>query len=288
MKGNRAEYCANHFDDWWKGWAGVEEPGAPGKLGWWKQVGPKAPDNSYAHLTWQMPEGGPEVTYEWAQTDKNEVVGRITHSQTANLVLQASIPWDAAPPRFSVLYSEGTGRRFLRGRSWVPGTRDGMRWVLALSQAPDEVDGTGAVRWHGYFNTLERLYFCGRQGQSYEPLEKATSAWLETGRIDQLLEKNRERYLKSRPKGTGWLADAPAAINDNLEWSEVYSPSRRRSYQAAEKLSLFFEVESICHRIRPCEAPTFSNQRCSATYRRSSVFRQAIHCGRSGRSRMGF
>lgn len=230
QKGNRAAYCASRFAEWWKGWPGVEQPHAPGKPGWWKQVGPKAPDNSYAHLSWQMPEGGPEVTYEWVRTAPNEVVGRVTHSRAANLVMQAYIPWDAAPPQYSVLYSEGPGRRFLRGRSWVPGTRDGMRWVLALSEAPAEVDGTGAVRWHGYFNKLERLYFCGRQGQSYESLEPQTEAWLAAGRIDQLLEKNRARYLQSRPEGSGWLADAPAAINDNLEWSEVYTPSRRRSY----------------------------------------------------------
>ena len=104
-------------------------------------------------------------------------------------MLQGYVPWDSAPPQFSVLYSEGPERRFLRGRSWVPGTRDGMRWVLALSAAPDEVDGTGTVRWHGYFHRIEKLYFCGRQGQSYEPLEAATSAWLAPGKIDELLER---------------------------------------------------------------------------------------------------
>ena len=44
------------------------------------------------------------------------------------------------------------------------------------------------------------------------------------------LAGNRERYLKARPEGMGWLADAPSAINDNLEWSEVYTPSRHRTY----------------------------------------------------------
>ncbi len=225
-----AEFCAKHFDGWWSGWPGVEQSGAARIPGWWKFVGPKAWDNSYARLVWQMPDGGPEVTYEWAQTEKNEVLGRLTHSRPAALVLQGYIPWDSAPPKFSVLYSEGPERRFLRGRSWIPGTRDGMRWVLALSAAPDDVDGTGAVRWHGYFHRIEKLYFCGRQGQSYGPLEAATSAWLAPGKIDELLDGNRERYLQSRPEGTGWLADAPSAINDNLEWSEVYTPARRRTY----------------------------------------------------------
>ena len=45
-----------------------------------------------------------------------------------------------------------------------------------------------------------------------------------------MLAGNRERYLKARPEGIGWLADAPSAINDNLEWGEVYTPSRHRTY----------------------------------------------------------
>ena len=48
--------------------------------------------------------------------------------------------------------------------------------------------------------------------------------------IDELLERNRERYLEQRPAGKGWLADVPAAINDQLEWSEVYTPERRHPY----------------------------------------------------------
>ncbi|HZP01761.1 MAG TPA: trehalase family glycosidase [Terriglobia bacterium] len=219
QQGNRAEYCGKQLEQWFAKWPE-----------WWRRVGPKAPDNSWARLVWQMPEGGPEVTYDWAQTDKNEVVGRLTHSQPADLVVEAYIPWDSAPPKFSALYAEGPERRTLRGRSWVPGTRDGMRWVLALSIPPNEVSGTGAVRWHGYFHQVKTLYFCGRQGQSYEPLEEKTRAWLAEGRIDQLLDRNRERYMKSRPIGTGWLADGPAAINDSLEWNEVYTPERRRTY----------------------------------------------------------
>jgi hypothetical protein len=217
--GKRAEYCGKHFTEWFRGWPG-----------WWKTVGPKAWDNSYARLVWQMPDGGPEVTYEWAQTGPCEIVCRITHSPPAALAIEGYIPWDSQAPRFSSLYAESKGGRFLHGRSWVPGTRDGLRWVLATSQPAVETAGTGEVRWHGYYSETSKLYLCARQGQSYGSLESATAGWLEQGRIDALLERNRARYLAARPVGQGWLADVPAAINDQLEWSEVYTPERRRPY----------------------------------------------------------
>ncbi len=217
--GKRAAHCAARFQEWFRNWRG-----------WWKIVGPKSFDNSYARLVWQMPDGGPEVTYEWAQTAPNEVVCRIAQSAPADLVIQAYVPWDAAPPQFTVLYSDGPKLRFVRGRSWVPGTRDGMRWIVATDASAEETVGTGTYRWHGFYPSVKTLHLCGRQGQGYEPLEEATRQWLEPGRIDDLLERNRSRYERTRPVGKGWLADVPAAINDQLEWSEVYTPERRRPY----------------------------------------------------------
>ena len=215
----RAAFCVKQWSTWWRRWPD-----------WWRTVGPRAGDDSYARLIWQMPDGGPEVTYEWARTASNEVVCRITHSAVSDVVLQGYMPWTSATPEHSVLYAEGPQRRFLRGRSWVPHTRDGMRWSLALSIPPEEVVGAGSGEWHGYIPNVKTLYLAGRQGQSYEAIEKSTARWLENGRIDELLERNRARYLKQRPAGKGCLTDIPAAINDQLEWSEVYAPRRRRPY----------------------------------------------------------
>jgi hypothetical protein len=217
--GQRAGWCAGKFAEWFKGWPA-----------WWKIVGPKAWDNSYARLVWQMPEGGPEVVYEWAQTGPQEIVGRITHSSPCALVIQGYSPW-AQPgnPRFAI-YTTGSEPRFLRGLSWVPGTRDGMRWVLGLDAPAAEAAGDGEVRWHGFFTPVQTLRFAARQGQDFDALESAVRTRLKPGAIDALLERNRQRYLQTRPEGSGWLADAPAAVNDQVEWSEVYTPSRRRPY----------------------------------------------------------
>jgi hypothetical protein len=177
-----------------------------------------------------MPEGGPEVTYEWAKTSPSEIVCRITHSAPADVLLQGYVPWGNLPPNFAVLYSESQGGNFLRGHSWVPGTRDGMRWVLAMSIPVEESTGIGTISYFGLARSVKTLYLCGRQGQTYEELEEATQSWLAPRKIDQLLDVNRERYLKQRPQGKGWLEGVPAAINDQLQWSEVYTPLRKHAY----------------------------------------------------------
>ncbi len=236
---NRAAYCAAHFEKW----LGVGNWGGAWSH-WWRKVGPKAPDDSYARLVWQMPDGGPEVTYEWARTARNEIVGRIRNSQASDCAIQAYVPWTVDAPKYAVLYALGPEGRYIRGRSWVPGTRDGMRWLMACSAQPAETAGDGSTRWIGFYPQLETLYFCARQGQAYGPLEKATAAWLAEGRIDELLERNRARYLAARPNATGWLADTTAAINDQLEWSEVYTPSRRRTYITVSRGWSFFPNNS--------------------------------------------
>ena len=225
--GSTAKYCADNFGEWMHGWPS-----------WWVDVGPKKPDSGYARLVWQMPENGPLVTYEWALTGRNQVVCRITNSTQADMVLEAYIPWDTQPPKLSVLYSDAQEKRFLRGRSWVPGTRDGMRWVMAWNTPPEETTygpispthNSTDCKWHGYFKSVKTLYLCAQQGQSYEPLENSTTEWMRPGKIDALLESNLKNYLDRRPQGDGWLADVPSAINDQLQWSEVYTPERRHAY----------------------------------------------------------
>jgi hypothetical protein len=242
MKGsgaNRALHCAQNFEKW----LGLGNWGGAWR-NWWKAVGPKSPDDSYARLVWQMPDGGPEVTYEWARTAPNEVVCRIRNATPSDVAVQAYVPWTADGAKFAALYSQDPQRRFLRGRSWIPGTRDGMRWVLACSAASAEAVGEGTTRFCGFYPEVESLYFCGRQGQSYTQLESASEAWLVPGRIDELLERNRRHYLSARPNGTGWLAEAPAAINDQLQWSEVYTPSRRRTYITVSRGWAFFPNNS--------------------------------------------
>lgn len=197
---------------------------------WWRIVGPRAFDDSYARLVWQMPDGGPEVTYEWARTGLNQVVCRIVHSIPARLLIECYVPWDSAPPKLAVLYSESKERRFVRGRSWVPGTRDGMRWVLAMNATLEDSAGVGTCPYFGLTGEAKAFYLCGKQGQSYEALEEETGGLLDAGEIDRLLEKNRDAYLRRRPEGAGWLEGVPAAINDQLEWSEVYTPERKRTY----------------------------------------------------------
>jgi len=244
QSGSLVQYCAENFSDWMRPWA------PSGWETWWADVGPNAPDRSYSRLVWQMPDGGPRVTYEWARTAANQVVCRISNSFPSAMAIEAYIPWDSEAPKFNLIYSDAPEKRYLRGRSWVPGTRNGMRWVMAWSTPPEDTTFGPSVsmigpssqlsakpkpvdskcRWHGYFKEIETLYLCAEQGQSYAPLEASTAQWMKPGKIDALLESNRQRYLDRRPIGEGWLADSPSVINDPLQWSEVYTPQRKRAY----------------------------------------------------------
>ena len=231
----KVRYCGERFDEWCRD-----------TTGWWTRPGPYAPDGSYGATEVQTPDKEPRIQYEWAATPEHEVVCRIAHSFPSDMVIQAYLPWDTVPSRFTVLYSDGIDKHTLRGRSWVPGTRDGLRFVLAFSEpvaettyhalAPDYWSFPPADRsiaeckWHGLFSNVKTLYLCGRQGQDYEALEGATKAWLEPGKIDSLLARNRNRYLKSRPQGRGTLSDVPAAITDPILSCEVYEPLRRSTY----------------------------------------------------------
>jgi hypothetical protein len=49
-------------------------------------------------------------------------------------------------PIFQLIYSEGQDAVFCAGGHGCRERETVMQWVLALSQAPDQVDGTGAVR----------------------------------------------------------------------------------------------------------------------------------------------
>ena len=116
QSGGRASFAAERFAKWLTDWPK-----------WWKSVGPKAPDNSYARLVWQMPEGGPEVTYEWAQTGKAEIVCRITNSNPADILLQGYVDRAHHQPRRSfvlqaaLLAGKNLGAHKLAG---LPGLQD--------------------------------------------------------------------------------------------------------------------------------------------------------------------
>ena len=236
----KARYSGERFDDWCKN---TSE--------WWTRPGPFAPDGSYGSIHAQVPAGGPLVTYEWARTGQNEIVCKISQSVATEIVIQAYVPWETDPSRFNVLYSDSVGRRAVRGRSFIPGTQDGHRFVLAFSERLEETNNrplapdflTPATpdkslancKWHGLIAPVSTLYLCARQGDDYESLEAACTRWLVPGRIDELLQSNRETYLSKRPTGQGALTEVLAAINDPVLACEVYEPLRRSTYLAVSR-----------------------------------------------------
>ncbi len=140
------------------------------------------------------------------------------------------MPWDSRPPNFSVLYSMTDDKRCLRGRSWIPGTRDGMRWTLALSEGVAESTGTGTIRWNGIVPQVRRLYFCGKQGSLTKHWKsKRGHGWMRARSTNCWSGIGGDMKRGGRRGQDGWpMFRRQSTINCN--GVEVYTPERKRAY----------------------------------------------------------
>lgn len=212
------KHCVANFEKWVK-----EGPK------WWRRPGPMAPDRSYARTECAMPDGGPTVVFEWARTGKNQAVARVTLSDEADIVVQAYCPWSFGRVAHVNYYAQTKDQRGVRGLAYVPGTRDGMRWTLTTDATAEACTEAGNPQWYGLWRGKKKMYLVGQQGQRQEAIGAATAAW-DGAKIDAVLSAARAKYEATRPEGAGALADATTAINDQLQFSEVYTPERKRPY----------------------------------------------------------
>jgi hypothetical protein len=205
---------------------------------WWIRPGPIAPDRSYACIDWKPPKGV-ELRSEWSITGRGGAVGKTASGNPATLLIQAWCPWSRCAgtlidphargvPAHLNIYAPAPDARGLRGRSLQPGTLDGLRWCLRVDRQPDVFSDDGNMFVFALFRDVRELRWSAQQGQTYQSIETQAEDRLAT--IDQSLSAARDAYLAKRPVGSGALSAAPDAINDQLGWSVVYTPSRKREY----------------------------------------------------------
>jgi len=222
------------------------------------EVGPHAPDGSYARMSWShFPRTAP-VTLEWARIDETTVVGRLKAPADIQLVLEAYSPNDLT---FTGEYSISADQTQIIGDHAIDGNfKSAVHLVVAADRpiigsgtfssaaelqrvmdsgdlvnlgGPPEEGGTGLRFESGggaaglQFVTGANSYahFAATIGWDTRELQSAAKHLLQPGSIDAILEKNSARYEQRRPHIQGLFSGSPEAIGNSMFWNTLYVPS---------------------------------------------------------------
>ena len=211
------------------------------------EVGPHAPDGSYARMGWRHYPRTAAVTLEWARIDANTVVGRIKAPQDIQLVLEAYAPYGTV---FSGAYSISPDRTQIFGDHPIEGNfKSAAHFVVAtdrpvlgsgtfsnaaeLGKVMDSgqlanAGGSGEGRAAGLqFVTGPDSYahFVATIGWHTAELSSAARHLLDSGSIDAILETNSARYGQRQAHIQGLFSGSPEAIANSMFWNTLYVPS---------------------------------------------------------------
>jgi Trehalase len=224
------------------------------------QVGPHAPDGSYALVGWRHYPRTAMVTLEWSRIDKTTVVGRLKAPADIELVLEAYSPFDS---NFTGAYHiSGDGTKILGDHPIDGHFTSAIHLVIAVDRP---VTGSGEfsnlsqlrkVMDSGQLTTPESAnradrskqtthddflraaaglqfvtdgnaaaHFVAAIGPDPTTLSVNAESLLQSGRIDAILEEKAVHYDQSRPHIQGLFHGAPEPIGNSMFWNTLYVPS---------------------------------------------------------------
>ena len=220
-----------------------------------REVGPHAPDASYARMAWKPPSSDTLITLEWSRIDRSTVVGRITAPSNFQFVLESYFPayfpltggpisWDLdhdAQGFYSIDDSHQSilGERYFDNvfasisRFLVTVDRPvmGSGTYPGLAELRDNMKGSGklvssiasepAVSAAGLeFQTVgSTAHFVATLGWEKEALAKQAKELLTPGKIDAILAEKANAYAARRPSVKGLFEGAPEAIGNSMFWN---------------------------------------------------------------------
>ncbi len=215
------------------------------------QVGPHAPDGSYCRMAWRQPPAESQVILEWSRINQTTVVGRLTTSTAARLVLETYFP-DSANWGSQGLYRVDTqnqsilGQRFfdqvygptarfivmvdrpLIGSGVFPSVvqlgenmHGSGRLTSSLAGQPN--DGAAGIEFTA--GKAETAHFVAAIGWHKNTLLRQARDLLEAGKIDSILREKSAAYAERRPTATGLFSGAAHAIGNSMFWNSLYAPS---------------------------------------------------------------
>jgi hypothetical protein len=218
-----------------------------------REIGPHAPDGSYARVGWEQQPRANLIHLEWARVDSNTAVGRLTAPPDIQLVLETYMPFSAphmSQGRFALAESNQAivGQRYFDGvfghnakfLVMVDQPTLGAGTFGHLEQIADAMNSTGRLTSRLAPLSAETLdataglefdtsnakaaHFVATIGWDAAPMKAIAKDWLTPGKIDALLDKNAAEYAIHRPTISGLFEGAPEAIGNNMFWSSIYAP----------------------------------------------------------------
>jgi hypothetical protein len=212
------------------------------------EVGPHAPDASYCRVSWRHPAHFAPITLEWSRLDETTVVGRLTSTQGAQLVLETYFPDSAGGTTGN--YTVNESRRAVVGEKYFDKVFDHVARLVVMTDRP--LIGSGAYRSLSdlqaamdgpgrlvnpiptdflqgaaglEFTDSAPAHFVALLGWDEDPLLDQAGAFLHAGTIDTILNEKADAYVKLRPTVNGLFEGAPEAIGNSLFWNTLYAPN---------------------------------------------------------------
>ena len=217
------------------------------------EVGPHAPDGSYALMGWRHYPRTAMVTLEWSRIDDTTVVGRLKAPPDIQLVIESYSPYTED---FTGAYHVASDQGEMIGDHPIDGhfdetahfivatdrpvTGNGtfssvgqLRKVMDAGQLPNAGDHSGSYEDHMsaaaglQFVTdgSSTAHFVATLGWHVPALSDQAKQLLQPGKIDAILDGKAALYEGRRPHIQGLFHGAPEAIGNSMFWNTLYVPA---------------------------------------------------------------
>lgn len=226
------------------------------------EVGPHAPDGSYALVGWRHYPRTAMVTLEWSRIDNTTVVGRLKAPRGIQLVIEAYSPYT---DDFTGAYHLATDQGEIIGDHPIDGHFDSAAHLIVATDQPLTGSGTfstvgqlrkamdagqlpnarnqsragdsslktpsyeehmsGAAGLQFVTDESSTAHFVATLGWQVPALSDQGKQLLQPGKIDAILDQKAALYQERRPHIQGLFHGAPEAIGNSMFWNTLYVPA---------------------------------------------------------------
>ncbi|MGC2398879.1 MAG: trehalase family glycosidase [Acidobacteriaceae bacterium] len=226
------------------------------------EVGPHAPDGSYALMGWRHYPRTAMVTLEWSRIDNTTVVGKLKAPADIQLVLEAYSPYT---DDFTGAYHIGadgteiigdhpidahfnsaahfivatdrpvTGNGRFSSVAQLRKVMDAGQLLSTGNQSRNDDSRPQPSSWEDHLSGAAGLqfvtdgsstaHFVAAIGWQVPELSDEARQLLQPGKIDAILDEKAAAYQNRRPHIQGLFDGAPEAIGNSMFWNTLYVPA---------------------------------------------------------------